>query len=115
VYQLSTSLGTSGGGRTINAVAGVQSSALANGRVAKRPAGDTGRALSGMASQGTASPGTASPAATGQSTTGQGKANLSTASPGTPGSTAQVPGAGGGSIPSIEETLTLVKVADPKR
>jgi len=100
VYQLSTSLGASGSGRTINAVAGVQSSALADGRVAKRPAGDTGRALSGTASPGTASPGTAS----------QG-----TASPGTAGSTAQVPGAGGGSIPSIEETLTLVKVADPKR
>ena len=85
VYQLSTSLGTSGSGRTINAAAGVQSSALADGRVAKRPAEGTARAQSG------------------------------TAGPGTAGSTAQVPGAGGGSIPSLEETLTLVKVADPKR
>jgi len=95
VYQLSTSLGTSGSGRTIHAAAGVESSALVDGKVAKRLPGDTGRAQSGTASQGTASQGTASP--------------------GTPGSTAQVPGAGGGSIPSIEETLTLVKVADPKR
>ena len=85
VYQLSTSLGTSGSGRTINAAAGVQSSALADGRVAKRPAEGTARAQSG------------------------------TAGPGMAGSTAQVPGAGGGSIPSLEETLTLVKVADPKR
>lgn len=130
VYQLSTSLGTSGSGRTINAAAGVQSSALADGRVAKRPPGDTGRAKSGATSSGTASqgtagqgkagqgkasPGTANPAATSQSTTGQGTASEGAASPGTAGSTAQVPGPGGGSIPSIEETLTLVKVADPKR
>lgn len=103
VYQLSTSLGTSGSGRTINATAGLPASALADGRVAKRPGEAAPQA--GKAQPGTAAPDGAAASAA-RSGTGSGGA-------GEAGAPAR-PGAGSANPPSIEETLTLVKVANPK-
>jgi len=118
VYQLSTSLGTSGSGRTINATADARAGvhaeanagALADARVAKRPPAAAGAAASGAATSGATPSDDATPsgvAATGPASAG--KADKAPR-PGTGG-----PGSAPGSPPVLEETLTLVKVADPKR
>ncbi|MCD2519653.1 hypothetical protein LQ564_25440 [Massilia sp. G4R7] len=106
VYQISTTLGMGESGRTFKAAE-------------TRMGGHAGAASQGTASQGTASQGTAS-----QGTAGPGKANPGNASPGAIAAGTTGSGAAGagpqargpvGAAPQIEETLTLSKVADPKR
>ena len=163
IYQVSTSLGTSGSGRAINAAAGgatnaaanaaadgatntaadgathtaagaaahakgnaaaagASPGALADARVAKRPgngagsAGKAGGVQSGTAraSENAAAPtGTAAPrsAVTPNGTAAADAAAARAARPGTQGTGA----AAASKAPSLEETLTLVRVADPKR
>ena len=94
VYQISTTLGP-GGGRAMKA---------AEVRSGARPV----TASPGTAGSGTASPGTASPGTAGRNMAGPGRD-----SPGA--ARTQAPGAPPGTTPQIDETLTLVKVADPKR
>jgi len=143
LYQLSTTLGNSGGGRAVSATAGgvasgaagKPASVLADGSVAKRPEGqavpggmgpgvrDTGQAKAGTAKPGSAAVDRAGPAASAvadASSAGTAVANGAAVSNGAAASAARsgAQGAGAGSAKAalvIEETLTLVKVADPKR
>ena len=126
VYQISTSLGTGQGGRTFKASdarKGAQSDTTGPGMTGP---GATGRgtagastANSGNVGQGTGSSGKAGPGAASVGAAGPGKASPGTGNPGAapPGAAraaTQVPGATG-SVTRIDETLTLSRVADPKR
>jgi len=144
VYQISTSLGTGEGGRTFKASdarKGTQSGTAGPGTASPGTASPgtagPGTASPGTAGPGTASPGTASPADPGKARQSMGssgkagpgaasagaavsgKASPGTANPGAapPGAAragTQAPGAPG-SATRIDETLTLSRVADPKR
>jgi len=70
-----------------------------------------GRAIKAAEVRAGARPGTARPGTASRGTAGPGAAKPGAA----PGAYAPGPGASPGSAPQIDETLTLVKVADPKR
>jgi len=136
VYQISTSLGTGQGGRTFKASdarKGAQSGTTGPGTTGPGTAGP-GTASPGATVRGTAGASTANSGNVGQGTGSHGKAGpgaasagaagLGEASPGTgnPGAApagaaraaTQAPGATG-SVTRIDETLTLSRVAGPKR
>jgi len=123
VYQISTSLGTGEGGRTFKASdarKGAQSGPGTAGPGATgRGTAGASAANSGNVGQGTGSPGKAGPGAASAGAAGPGEASPGTGNPGAapPGAAraaTQVPGATG-SVTRIDETLTLSRVADPKR
>jgi len=126
VYQISTSLGTGEGGRTFKASdarKGAQSGTTGPGTASAGTAspGATGRgtagastANSGNVGQGTGSSGKAGPGAASAGAAGPGKASPGTGNPGAARAGTQAPGATG-SATRIDETLTLSRVADPKR
>lgn len=112
VYQISTSLGTGEGGRTFKAA---DTRAGAQPGTASQDTAGQGTSRKDAAGKGTASQGTASQGTAGQEPTGSGKAWPGAAHPGAARTGSPVPGAAPGIVPQIDETLTLSKVADPKR
>ena len=107
-----TPAGTAGSGTA--AAKGATADGTATNGAATNGAATNGAATNGGATNGAATNGAAADAAAAGAARSAGKAAAAPPS-GTQERSRPGPGAGSGVIPSIDETLTLVKVADPKR